>query len=70
MGATVFCEAKPPPKQPSREIVEVLRKGEPARINLGKCLDMGKEEDDIKEMVCLLVYHFLFFVFVAFSMCR
>jgi hypothetical protein len=50
--------------------VEVLIKGEPARINLGKCLDMGKEEDDIKEIVCLLVYHFRFFVFVAISMCR
>ena len=70
MGATVFCKAKPPPKQPSREIVEVLIKGEPARINLGKCLDMGKEEDDIKEIVCLLVYHFRLFVFFAISICR
>ena len=52
------------------KIVEVLIKGEPARINLGKCLDMGKEEDDIKEIVCLLVYHFRLFVFVAISMCR
>ncbi len=50
--------------------MEVLRNGEPARINLGKCLDMSKEGDDIKAIVCLLVYHFLFFVFVAISMCR
>ncbi len=50
--------------------MKVLRKCEPARINLGKCLDMGKEEDDIKEIVCLLVYHFRFFVFAAISMCR
>ncbi len=50
--------------------MEVLRKGEPARINLGKCLNMGKEEDDIQEIVCLLVYHFRFFIFVAISMCR
>ncbi len=50
--------------------MEVLRNDEPARINLGKCLYMGKEEDDIKGIVCLLVYDFLFFVFVAISMCR
>ena len=47
--------------------MEVLRKGEPARISLGKCLDMGKEEDDIKEIFCLLVYHFRFLFLLQFQ---
>jgi hypothetical protein len=37
---------------------------------LGKCLGMGKEGEDMKEIVCLLVFHYRFFVVVANAMCR
>ena len=55
MGATVFCLSQPPVDLPSREVVEVLREWEPARMFLGKCLGMGKEGEDMKETVCLLL---------------
>jgi len=70
VGATVFCLSQPPVDLPSREVVEVLREWEPARMFLGKCLGMGKEGEDMKERVCLLVFHFRLFVVVGNAMFR
>ncbi len=68
VGATVFCLSYPPLYLPSREIEEVCREGEPARIFWGKCQGLGKEGKDMKGGVCLCVCHFCFFVFMQNQM--